>query len=84
VVNSPDFNMIEPAWFYLKREITKLGAPKSRSEAERIWAKAWEDLDQWRIQAWIEHIPYHIQQVIALEVVMNTKKAGQKPRIEYR
>ncbi|KGO74291.1 hypothetical protein PITC_039800 [Penicillium italicum] len=31
--NSPDLNMIEPAWFWLKRYTTKKGAPKSRNEA---------------------------------------------------
>jgi len=26
-----------------------------------------EDLEQWRIQRWIERIPYHIEQVLKLE-----------------
>jgi hypothetical protein len=34
VGNSPDLNMIEPAWPYLKRTIIRKGAPTSRSEAE--------------------------------------------------
>jgi len=59
--------MIEPAWPYLKRVTTKTGAPKSRAEAERVWEKAWEDLDQSRIQMWIERIPHHIEEVIRLE-----------------
>jgi len=49
--NSPDLNMIEPAWMYLKRVTTKKGAPKTRAEAEQVWRKAWEELKQWRIQA---------------------------------
>ena len=43
--------MIEPAWAYLKRVTTRKGAPKTRAEAERAWRKAWEELEQWRIQA---------------------------------
>ena len=48
--NSPDLNMIEPCWEHLKRATTRLGAPKSRAEAERVWMKAWKDLEQERIQ----------------------------------
>ena len=35
VPNSPDLNMIEPCWFYMKRETTKKGAPQSRVDTER-------------------------------------------------
>ena len=59
--------MIEPAWPYLKRTTTKRGAPKSRVEAERIWEKSWRELPQDKIQAWIERIPKHIEEVIRLE-----------------
>ncbi|KAK4119761.1 hypothetical protein N657DRAFT_536599, partial [Parathielavia appendiculata] len=65
--NAPDLNMIEPCWPYLKRVTTKKGAPKSKKEAQQVWEEAWEDLDQPRIQAWIERIPFHIQEVIRLE-----------------
>ena len=65
--NSPDLNMIEPCWYYLKRVTTKKGAPKNRAEAERAWRQAWGELEQWRIQAWIERIPRHIQEVIRCE-----------------
>ena len=43
--NSPDLNMIEPAWPYMKRVTTKKGAPTSRAEAERAWKQAWEELE---------------------------------------
>jgi hypothetical protein len=59
--------MIEPCWYYLKRVTTKKGAPKNRAEAERAWRQAWGELEQWRIQAWIERIPRHIQEVIRCE-----------------
>ena len=65
--NSPDLNMIEPAWPYLKRITTWIpGAPNSRVEARRRWIKAWQELTQLRIQTWIERIPHHIQEVIRL------------------
>src|SRR5271155_3117927 len=61
--NSPDLNIIETAWPHLKRIITKKGAPGSREAAE----KAWDDLEQERIQAWIRRIMRHVKQVIHLE-----------------
>jgi ferric-dicitrate binding protein FerR (iron transport regulator) len=51
----------------MKRQTTKKGAPRSRVEATKAWQKSWNDLDQTRIQAWIERIPRHIQEVIRLE-----------------
>jgi hypothetical protein len=65
--NSPDLNAIEPTWFWMKRHTTKKGPPKNRSEAIRKWEKTWEELDQARIREWIERIPHHVQQIIALE-----------------
>jgi len=44
--NSPDLNMIEPAWPHLKRTTTKRGGPKNRAEAERFWSHAWNELEQ--------------------------------------
>ena len=65
--NSPDLNMIEPAWAYLKSLTTRKGAPKSRSEAIATWEAAWKELSQDRIQGWIYRIIRHIQEVIRLE-----------------
>ena len=59
--------MIELLWFYLKRQITKKGAPQSRREAEKAWLKAWEELPQEKIREWIQRIIYHIQEVIRCE-----------------
>jgi len=65
--NSPDLNMIEICWAYLKCITTKKGPLTSRKAAEAAWTKAWEDLEQWRIQRWVERSPYHIEQVIRLK-----------------
>ncbi len=35
--NSSDLNAIEPCWFWMKRHTTKKGAPKSRTEAMKVW-----------------------------------------------
>jgi hypothetical protein len=56
--------MIEPIWPKLKRRTTRKGAPKSGKEAEAVWRKEWQDFEQSRLQAFVERIPWHIQQVI--------------------
>ena len=62
----------------MKRETTKKGALKSRAEAIRVWEVCWnEKLTQERIQAWIERIVEHIQQVIKCEGG-NEYKEGRK------
>ena len=80
--NSPDLNMIEPCWSYLKRQTTKKGAPKSKKEAEEVWKKAWNDLEQAKIQSWIERIPHHIQEVIRLEGGNEYQEGRAKDRRE--
>ena len=65
--NSPDVNMIEPCWPWMKRRTTLLGAPRSRREAEVAWTECWDELSQEQIQSWIERMPRHIQTVIELE-----------------
>lgn len=65
--NSPDLNAIEAAWPWMKRETTKKGAPKNRKDAIRVWQQMWEQLPQEAIQRWIERIPRHVQEIIAIE-----------------
>jgi len=65
--NSPDLNMIEPCWMWMKIETTKRGAPSIRKEAEIAWKKCWKNLPQEKIQRWILWIIRHIQMVILLE-----------------
>jgi len=50
----------------MKRRTTRKGAPKNQKKAIRSWQQAWDELDQKQIQAWIERIPVHIQQIIEL------------------
>ena len=65
--NSPDLNMIEPAWIYLKRRTTGKGVLSVCKTAELAWARAWRKLPQHQIQAWIKRIPRHIKEVIRLQ-----------------
>jgi transposase len=44
--NSPDLNMIEPCWFYIKVETTKKGGITSDIELREAWVKCWEELPQ--------------------------------------
>jgi hypothetical protein len=71
--NSPDLNMIEPAWPWMKRRTTVREAPRQKKTAEDSWYRAWSDLSQEKIQTWIERIPRHIQEVLQ-----------QKEGIDYR
>ena len=66
--NSPDCNEIEPCWPWMKRWTSRFGAPRTRAQARTAWLKCWnEDLTQDRIQKWIERLPRHIQEIIALQ-----------------
>jgi hypothetical protein len=58
--NSPDLNMIEPAWMWVKMDTTKLGAPSIQKEAEKSWERTWKKMSQERIQGYIKRIMRHI------------------------
>lgn len=75
--NSPDLNAIEPTWFWMKRETTKREAITSEKELKKAWIKCWEDMPQELIQAWIEWIPNHIEEIIACDG-NNLYKEGRK------
>jgi hypothetical protein len=51
----------------MKKTTTARGAPKTRVAAEKAWVQAWSALPQSQIQAWIERIPRHIQEIIRLK-----------------
>jgi transposase len=65
--NSPDLNAIEPPWMWMKKETTKGGAATSKKKLTIDWVDCWDNMEQERIQAWIERIPIHIHEVIRLE-----------------
>ena len=82
--NSPNLNMIEPCWFYIKVEIIKKGAIHLDEELRAVQVKCWEELPQWRIQAWIKRIIKHIKQVILLEGGNYYKDGRLKGQLKQR
>ena len=66
---------------HLKRVTTKKGAPTSRIAAKKAWCEAQVELEQWRIQAWIERIERYIHKVIRLEGDNNYREGAEdQPR----
>lgn len=65
--NSPDLNAIEPCWAYMKRTTTARGAPITKKGLKKVWTQCWKHLPQAKIQAWIERLPRHIEQIIEME-----------------
>jgi hypothetical protein len=51
----------------MKRQTTKHGAITSRVQLKEAWIKCWKEIPQEKIQAWIERIKVHIEDVIRLE-----------------
>jgi len=76
--------MIKPCWFYIKIETIKKGAITLDIELCAAWVKCWEELPQWRIQAWIERIVEHIKQVILLEGGNYYKEGRLKGELKRR
>jgi transposase len=65
--NSPDLNMIEPCWMWMKRETTNKSPCNNKKELREQWVKCWEEMPQEKIQAWIERIERHVKEIIRLE-----------------
>jgi transposase len=83
--NSPDLNVIEPCWFWMKRETTKKGPIFGEKELREAWIKCWEEtLTQERIQAWIERIIVHVKEVIRLEGGNEYKEGRNKGQEKRR
>ena len=65
--NSPDLNMIEPCWYWMKRNTALHKDFESRPKLREIWVEQWQKLQQSKIQAWVQRIVRHIKEVIRLE-----------------
>jgi hypothetical protein len=65
--NLSDLNVIEKAWFWIKKETIKRGPTSDRKKLRVRWEKCWEDLPQSKIQEWIAVIPDYIKEIIRLE-----------------
>ena len=82
--NSPDLNVIEPCWYWMKRETTKKGPITSKEALKASWLKLWKEMPQEKIQAWIERIPVHIEEVIRLEGGNEYKEGRKKGQLKHR
>jgi transposase len=76
--NSPDLNIIEKAWFWMKKETTKRGPTSNRKKLRVRWEKYWEDLPQSKIQEWIIVIPDYVKEIIYLEGGISIKRDGRR------
>ena len=82
--NSPDLNMIEPCWPYMKHMTTRKGPLTNRKDAEREWRKCWAELEQGRIQQWIERIIRHVKLVNDLHRDNNYREGSTEEPIDSR
>jgi hypothetical protein len=76
--------MIEPCWFWIKRQTTKHRAITSQAQLEEAWIKCWKEMPQEKIQAWIERIVIHIQEVIRLDSGNEYQEGRLKGRAKNR
>ncbi len=76
--NSPDLNAIEPTWNWMKRETTKYGGFTSKAKMKVAWLKCQEEMSQEKIQAQINRIYDHVQEVILLKGRNNYKEGRKK------
>jgi hypothetical protein len=61
----------------MKRNTTNKGSITSNKKLKEAWIKCWLDMLQTKIQAWIERIMIHIQDIIRLEGVTALVKGGR-------
>ena len=59
--NSPDLNIIEQAWFYIKRKVGQKTFVASTIPATvQAWSEIWEELNQEIIKKWVERMRPHM------------------------
>ena len=61
----------------MKRETIKKDIIISKGQLKKEWIKCWESLPQEKIQAWIERILVHIQEIIEWEGDNCIEKGGK-------
>jgi hypothetical protein len=76
--------MIEPCWFWMKRQTTKKGPITSQDKLKEEWIKCWKEMPQEKIQAWIKRIIVHIKDVIRLEGGNEYKEGRLKGKAKNR
>ncbi len=63
---SPDLNLIEKAWLWMRRWIDKqaFASNSTRKQTEELWRQAWKALSQSLINKWINDILKLLQKII--------------------
>ena len=76
--------MIEPCWFWMKRKTTEKCSITLRAKLKEEWIRCWKEMPQEKIQAWIERIKFHIQEVIRLDGGNEYKEGRLKGKAKNR
>ena len=64
--NSPDLNQIEPCWYHLKRQVTKVPFRQSDKEWTRgTYEQCWKELDAEKRKKWCGEMVTHMERCIA-------------------
>ena len=70
----------------MKRETTKRGPITSKKALREAWIKCWQEMPQEKIQAQIENIYYHVQEIIDCngdDLYKEGQKKGQSKQRIY-
>jgi hypothetical protein len=68
----------------MKRQTTKHSAITSWAQLKEAWIKCWKEMPQEKIQAWIEKIVIHIQEIIRLEGGNEYQECRLKGKLKNR
>ena len=77
-------NVIEPYWYWMKREITKNRLITSEKELKEAWIKYQEDMSEEKIQVQIKRILVHIKEIIRLKGENKYSKGRNKGKEKVR
>ena len=68
----------------MKRKTTEKGPPTNRKDTEKVWLECWKDMEQGRIQRWIERIVRHVKKVNDLQGDNCYREGSTEEPIENR
>jgi hypothetical protein len=68
----------------MKRETTKKGPITSEKELKAAWINCWKEMPQEKVQAWIQRVYEHVQEVIKCNGDNLYKEGRKKGQSEQR
>ena len=80
--NSPDLNQIEPCWGWMKKRAAAHPDFDKKGSLQKIFKQIWAELEQSRIQRWIQRIIRHIREVIRLEGGNEYREGSEEKEID--